>query len=153
MLDDVYERLKDNDMNSVSDVWKSVLDMLINSQRLTPTAYDTWFKDCQAVDLVDNKLVIHTPTAFKRDLIEQRFSKMLSDALMDIFSCQFEIVVLGGSEIDTYIRHNPDTDQGSSEGEYFTFDRFVVGPSNKFAHAAAMAEANEETKSFNPLFI
>ena len=140
-------------MNSVSDVWKTVMEMLLDKEELTQTAYKTWFEDCQAVDLLDDKLVIHTPSEFKRNIIEQRFSKNLSDALMEIFSCQFEIMVLCGNEIDGYMRDTPAGEQGSNDGEYFTFDRFVVGSSNKFAHAAAMAVANEETKNFNPLFI
>lgn len=145
------ERIYNYIMNSVSDVWNSVMQLL--GMKLTQTAISTWFDDCQAVDLLDDKLVIYTPSAFKRDIIENRFSKMLSDALMDIFSCQFEIMVLCGDEMEAYLKRSPSKDTASNDGEYFTFDRFVVGSSNKFAHAAAMAVAEEETKSFNPLFI
>ena len=94
------ERINDNEMNSVSDVWKSVMELL--GTKLTQTALSTWFDDCQAVDLLDDKLVIYTPSPFKRDIIENRFSKMLSDALMDIFSCQFEIMILSGDELEAY---------------------------------------------------
>lgn len=145
------ERINDNEMNSVSDVWKSVMELL--GTKLTQTALSTWFDDCQAVDLLDDKLVIYTPSPFKRDIIENRFSKMLSDALMDIFSCQFEIMILSGDELEAYTKKTPTEDTGAHDGDNFTFDRFVVGSSNKFAHAAAMAVAAEETKSFNPLFI
>ncbi len=153
MIPKVNERFKDIDMNSVSDVWKTVMDMLLEKEDMTQTAYKTWFEDCQAVDLLDDKLVIHTPSEFKRNIIEQRFSKSLSDALMEIFSGQFEIMVLCGKELDAYMKDAPAAEKGSNDGENFTFDRFVVGSSNKFAHAAAMAVANEETKNFNPLFI
>ncbi|MBE6949409.1 MAG: chromosomal replication initiator protein DnaA [Ruminococcaceae bacterium] len=138
-------------MNSVSDVWKSVIDIM--GTKLTQTALSTWFDDCQAVDLLDERLVIYTPTPFKRDIIENRFSSMLSDALMDIFSCRFDIMILAGDELDTYMQHTPSAPSGGHDGDNFTFDRFVVGSSNKFAHAAAMAVAAEETKNFNPLFI
>jgi len=145
------ERNKDYEMNSVSDVWKSVIDIM--GTKLTQTALSTWFDDCQAVDLLDERLVIYTPTPFKRDIIENRFSSMLSDALMDIFSCRFDIMILAGDELDTYMQHTPSAPSGGHDGDNFTFDRFVVGSSNKFAHAAAMAVAAEETKNFNPLFI
>ncbi len=138
-------------MNSLSDVWNNVLQLL--SEKLTQTAISTWFDDCEVVDLLDDKLVIWTPSAFKKGIIENRFSKMLSDAMMDIFSSQFGIMVLSGDEKDAYMSSAKETVSDSADGDYFTFDRFVVGSSNKFAHAAAMAVAAEETKSFNPLFI
>ena len=152
-LMNIEERLIELGMNSVSDVWSSVLELM--GQKLTQTAISTWFDDCQAVEIRDDTFVVSTPSKFKRDIIENRFSSMIKDALTDIFSVEFQVLVLTDEENQSY------QDQISAEarsetvidGEYYTFDRFVVGPSNKFAHAAAMAVANEETNTYNPLFI
>lgn len=137
-------------MNSAADVWTSVLDIL--GSNLTSTAIATWFDDCRVVDLHDNHLVIYTPSNFKKDVIEGRFLNSLKNALHDIFSCDFDITILGEGELEPYST-SATKQQIPSDGEEFTFERFVVGNSNKFAHAAAMAVSEGQTKNFNPLFI
>ena len=140
---------KNSRMNS-SDVWKAV--MVILSRDLTATAINTWFSDCTPVEIFDNKLVIHTPSDFKRDIITQRFSSTIKSALNDIFACEFELQVLAGDELDSY-NSQKESDDSLPEIAGFTFDNFVVGPSNKFAHAAAVAVAENPGTSYNPLFI
>ncbi len=136
-------------MNSATDVWNKVLSILGNE--LTSTAITTWFDDCRAVDIGGNRLVIHTPSAFKKDVIEGRFIGSVKNALKELFSGDFDVVVLGEGELDTFVRKES---QGSDTfEEEFTFERFVVGNSNKFAHAAATAVAEGQIKNFNPLFI
>jgi len=137
-------------MNSLSDVWKAVMEIL--SRDLTATAINTWFSDCTPVEIFDNKLVIHTPSDFKRDIITQRFSSTIKSALNDIFACEFELQVLAGDELDSY-NSQKESDDSLPEIAGFTFDNFVVGPSNKFAHAAAVAVAENPGTSYNPLFI
>ena len=51
-------------MNSVSDVWKKVIEIL--SKSLTPVAVSTWFDDCRAIEIKDNRLVLCTPSIFKK---------------------------------------------------------------------------------------
>ncbi|MGI5936775.1 MAG: chromosomal replication initiator protein DnaA [Oscillospiraceae bacterium] len=137
-------------MNSLTDVWKAVMEIL--SRDLTATAINTWFSDCTPVEISDNKLVIHTPSDFKRDIITQRFSSTIKSALNDIFSFEFDLQVLAGDELDSY-QSQKESDDSLPEIAGFTFDNFVVGPSNKFAHAAAVAVAENPGKAYNPLFI
>ena len=127
-------------MDSVAEVWKSILDII--AKDITPTAYNTWFADCEPVELDDCKLVLHTATDFKRGIIQSRFGDMICAALYDLFSCEFELQVLAGDELEEYLSRKKSSDH-LPEMDGYTFDRFVVGPSNKFAHAAAVA-ANED---------
>ena len=137
-------------MDSVAEVWKSILEII--ARDITPTAYNTWFADCEPVELEDCKLVLHTDTDFKRNIIQSRFGSTICAALYDLFSCDFELQVLAGDELEEYLSRKKGPDH-LPEMDGYTFDRFVVGPSNKFAHAAAVAVAENPGKAYNPLFI
>ena len=137
-------------MNSLNDIWDKIIEILSN--QLTPTAINTWFADCTPVDIEDCRLVLHTTNDFKRNVIFSRFSENIKAALYDLFSCDFELLVLAGDEISDFaIERRADNSLPEMEG--YTFDRFIVGSSNKFAHAAAIAVAENPGKTYNPLFI
>ena len=137
-------------MNSLNDIWNSVLDSL--GEGLTATSRSTWFGDCTPVELVNNRLVVHTPTDFKRDIILDRYAPRLEEALKDLFSSEIRLVVLSGDELESYLTETR-TDDTLPEVAGFTFDNFVVGPSNKYAHAAAIAVSENMGRVYNPLFI
>ncbi|HHU06414.1 MAG TPA: chromosomal replication initiator protein DnaA [Clostridiales bacterium] len=141
-------------MNSAADVWASVLEIL--GRDLTPTSITTWFDDCEAVDLKDSLLVLHSvndPTDFKHDVIVSRFSEPIRNALREIFSGDFDVLVLTQKEYQEYCASKSSERDSCSYGKNFTFERFIVGPSNKFAHAAARAVAEAPAEAYNPLFI
>ncbi|MBE6967094.1 MAG: chromosomal replication initiator protein DnaA [Ruminococcaceae bacterium] len=138
-------------MNSIADVWNSVLSIL--RERMTETAMNTWFADCEPIDLSNGRLVICAQNEFKRNIIVDRFSETIGNALRDLFSGSFELQVLTREELEDYEDEKPDEATDLPEIAGYTFDRFIVGPSNKFAHAAAVAVAEKPGKSYNPLFI
>ncbi len=137
-------------MNSVNDIWLSVMDVL--AAELTTTSINTWFADCKPIELTDTRLVIYTPTDFKRNIIVNRFSATIIAALSDLFSCPFELMVLSEDELDDYERTG-EPDDSLPEVAGYTFDQFIIGNSNKFAHAAAIAVADNPGLAYNPLFI
>lgn len=138
-------------MNSLNDIWNEVLKVL--SRQLTPTAITTWFSDCEPVEIENSCLVLKTSSSFKRDIINSRFGETIRNVLSDIFSASFDILILAGDEeLDKHIGgKSASTDLPEMAG--YTFDRFIVGNSNKFAHAAAVAVAEHPGETYNPLFI
>ena len=136
-------------MNSATDIWNRVLEIMKND--LTSTAIEAWFADCRCVDIRDSRCILATPTKFKKEVIETRFMPILKNALFDIFSGSFDVEILTEAEAERY--SSPKPSNNDSIYDSFTFDRFVVGKSNNIAHAAAKAVAEGHTREYNPLFI
>lgn len=136
-------------MNSPADIWAKVLSLM--EADMTATTINTWFDDARAISLDADKFVLHTPSNFKRDIIVSRYLPAIQKALHELFSADFQVVVLGEGELETVNKNEDNTFMPGTE-EY-TFERFVVGSSNKFAHAAALAVAENPAHSYNPLFI
>lgn len=141
-------------MSSVNDIWQEVLNIL--SRELTPTAMQTWFTDCKPVDWDDNRLIICAKNDFTQNIIRTRFGDAIKNALHDLFSCDCKLTILvGEEELTDYLdEKNTKDDDSLPEMAGYTFDRFIVGNSNKFAYAAAKAVAEHPGgQDYNPLFI
>jgi len=138
-------------MNSLTDIWNSIIQVL--SEKLTTTSINTWFSDCTPIDLKDGTLVIHTTTPFKRDIIQQRFSEPIRDVLRDLFSCDFDLLILAADELEDY-QATEKSEHTLPEMDGYTFENFIVGKSNEYAYAAAKGVVkNPGSKVYNPLFI
>lgn len=135
-------------MNSINDLWSTVLDMI--SSKYTSTSIATWFSDCKPVAIKESTFIIYTPTDFKRKIINNRFGTALEEVLTDLFSSPYTVQILCGDET---IESTSSFDDVLPEMEGYTFDNFIVGNSNKFAHAAAVAVTDKPGQTYNPLFI
>ncbi len=142
-------------MNSIQDIWSGIMEIL--SGKLTPVSIKTWFDDCTPVDLKDGTLVIHTSTPFRRDILKSRFEGEIRDALREMFSCDFDLLILVGDELEDYKNEQADKEKAEQtlpEMDGYTFEDFIVGKSNEYAYAAAKgAVKNPGSKVYNPLFI
>ena len=138
-------------MNSLSDVWKTVLDRL--KKQLSDTTINTWFDEVTVVTMEDSALVLHCGNVFKKSTIEKRFVPQIKEALRDIFSSDLEVKLLDDEQLAAYHGVRPDHPDTLADSEAFTFETYVVGPQNKMAYAAARSVAEKPAGSFNPLFI
>ena len=137
-------------MYSSAYVWAKVLNFL--EQRLTAPVVSAWFDDAEIVELTDEHMILHTSTAYRKGMIESRCLDHIQDAMKEIFNSDVRIIVYDDNQLKEF---NSKSDQRNSMdfNPQFTFDSFVVGPSNRFAHGAARAVASTPGQVYNPLFI
>ena len=137
-------------MYSSAYVWAKILNHM--EERLGPVTISAWFDDAEVVELNDSNLILYSPSDFRREIIRRRCTDYVQDALKEIFNSDAKLLVYGDEERDNY----------NNRGKYstsmdfnpqFTFDNFVVGPSNRFAHSAAIAVSKTPGQVYNPLFI
>ena len=138
-------------MNSVADVWDNVLAQL--KRDLSETTIATWFDELKAVDIRGNTFVLHCANDFKRGYIETLFLKNIKAALHDIFSMEFEVSILDDAGLAALSGGEPKKQSDRFTSDEFTFETFVVGPSNKLAYAASVAVAEHPAQNYNPLLI
>jgi len=140
-------------MNSVADIWSSVLRQL--KRDLSETTINTWFDELEAVDFRDSKLYLHCANDFKSRYVKDLFSKNIQDALRDLFSTDIGVEILDDDALISF--SGGETAEKKFPGQDFvntlTFDTFVVGPSNKLAYAASVSVAEHPAQHYNPLFI
>ena len=145
---DRIERIKK--MYSSDYVWAKVVNYL--EERLTSVTVSTWFDDAKVVELTDQQLILYSPSEFRRNVIIRRCTQHIQDALKELFDSDAKVVVYGDEDMismQTKVKNAASMDFNPQ----FSFDNFVVGPSNRFAHSAAMAVSKTPGEVYNPLFI
>ena len=137
-------------MYSNAYVWSRVLSYL--EQHSPAAAVTSYFDDAEVVELNEEKLVIYSPSPFRKDVILNRYTELIKDAMRDQFQTEIELVVLDEEEFPQYSLNKRRRTFVEFNSQY-TFDTFVVGSSNKHAFSAAEAVAEERTTAYNPLFL
>lgn len=135
-------------MESFSEAWSLVCDYC--KGRITEVAFTTWISRIEPVELdfAGNIAVLQVPNDFHRQTLTRCYTSLLTEALEHIFGMTFNIRFVIPEEVAP-----KEEETVSSEDYEYTFDTFIVGPSNKFAHAACMAVATKPATLYNPLFI
>ena len=137
-------------MYSSAYVWAKVLSHM--EERLGSVTVSAWFDDAEVVELNEEQLIIYSANEFRREIIRRRCTEYIHDALKDIFKSDAKLIVFGDEELNAY--NSKGTQKSAMDfNPQFTFDNFVVGPSNRFAHGAAIAVSNQPGATYNPLFI
>ncbi len=153
-------------------IWAQVLEV-VRSELNTPT-FKTWFENTAPVEVAGGRLIVAVQNEFAREWLESRYSGLLRAALSETLGHDLEVVFSVPSEGSAPFPSGPPTSppeqepaipevreprprrNPSPEGEFnpkYTFDSYVIGASNQFAHAAALAVAEAPGRAYNPLFI
>ena len=136
-------------MNSYNDLFQMALSQMKGN--LPETSINAWFGDAEAEAMEGNRLVLRAASKFKKEIIENNFKSRLEDALSDLLGQHIEVEVIDGEQKAKPVQAGESI--GLSPDEEYTFEHFIVGSSNKFAHAAAISVANHPAENYNPLFI
>ena len=137
-------------MYSSAYVWAKVLSHM--EERLGAVTVSTWFDDAEIVELNDNNLILYSPSDFRQEIIRRRCTDYIQDALKEIFNSDAKLLVFGDAEMEAR-KQKGKTVSAMDFNPQFTFENFVVGPSNRFAHSAAIAVSKTPGQVYNPLFI
>ena len=157
-------------MNSFKDVYERVLlffrDMIANEE-ISEVAYKTWIEKLMPDRMEGSTVYLNVETEFKKGVIESKYVPLLKKAFNSVIGFEPDIIITA-EEIDQAnapsqspfgeMRPDPVTDPvleaAYSNAEYlYTFDTFIVGKSNEFAHAACVAVSQNPGSAYNPLFL
>ena len=135
-------------------LWTEVADRLQGA--LNESTYRSWFAEAQGIALDGDTLVVSVPNDFTREWIEGHFAGLMRAALKDATGSDRALrLVVADTTIEPADRPASDEPRTPVAGinPKYTFDLFVIGSSNRFAHAAALAVAEAPAQAYNPLFI
>ena len=138
-------------MESFSDAWGVICEYC--KTKITDVAYKMWISRIEPVELdfKTGKATLLVPNDFHKDTIERCYINLLDDAFKEIFGTTFELCLITPEDKK---KETPETTTKEAGSIYdYTFSNFIVGPSNTFAHAAAMAVAEKPAVAYNPLLI
>ena len=139
-------------MDSFNETWNLVCDYC--KARMTKVGFQTWISRIEPkeidFDLVQIKLLV--PNDFHRQTLNRCYNTLLEEAFEEIFGQKFEVKLLVPEEIEKDVPQEMPSESNEDEAP-LTFDNYIVGSSNKFAHAASIAVAQNPGGTYNPLFI
>jgi len=148
--------------NPLTDLWDRTLNII--KGELTEVSFNTWIKSITPISMERETLVLSVPNDFTKGILESRYKDLLINAVKMITSIKYAIDFIVITEETAVTAEKTDLNRNSiaqasineSSGNLnpkYTFDTFVIGNSNRFAHAASLAVAESPAKAYNPLFI
>lgn len=148
----------------LKDLWEKTLNIL--KSELSDVSYNTWIKSCEPTSIVNDVIKLRVPNDFTREILETRYKTLILNAIKIIsskkYNIDFAITTDDSTEEDekNTANNEPKADKIKANDEMlsilnpkYTFDSFVIGNSNRFAHAASLAVAESPARAYNPLFI
>ena len=150
----------------LKELWKKTLDII--KGELSEVSFNTWIKSCEPISMSSDTIKISVPNAFTQEILEKRYKDLVANSIKAICSKLYNIEFLIASEIQNSEENQSETKDSNLKGNKkfivndemtnnlnpkYTFDSFVIGNSNRFAHAASLAVAESPAKAYNPLFI
>ncbi len=142
-------------------IWSKILEKI--KSELDSLAYQTWFQDTELYKIENGIAVIIVPYEINKKLIINNYKDLVDKCFKEITGNYYELELILAEEAEMTpsivetIKNEDDEENtyeiSSNLLSKYTFDNFVVGNSNKFAHAAALAVAESPGRIYNPLFI
>ncbi|PFA98188.1 chromosomal replication initiator protein DnaA [Priestia megaterium] len=153
---------RDCSLENIHDLWNRALDQI--EKKLSKPSFETWLKSTKAHALQGDTLIITAPNDFARDWLESRYSNLIAETLYDLTGEELDVkfIIPPNQAEEEFDIQAPKKKVNKDEGAEFpqsmlnskyTFDTFVIGSGNRFAHAASLAVAEAPAKAYNPLFI
>jgi len=141
--------------SEVWNVWDQSLQRI--QSNIDNYSYEALPKSLKPVGFHDNTILVEAPSQFTRDWLNERYVSFFKEAFLDILKKDTDIKFIVNSEMPN-IPFNNDKKNGNDYtvphfNPKYSFDNFVIGNSNRFAHAACLAVADLPAKTYNPLFI
>ncbi len=147
----------------VNEIWEKALEIL--KAELTEVSFNTWIKSIDPLKMTDSTITLGVRNDFTKDILENRYKDLIKNSIQAAcnksYSINFVISSEEASDLDTSTskhtnsKHNliVNDEMSAILNPKYTFDSFVIGNSNRFAHAASLAVAESPAKAYNPLFI
>ncbi len=143
--------------------WERVLDKI--KKKSNPQVF-FWFAPIKLVSQTDESVTLKANSPFDRDWINNHYLDFITDTIVEVYDRRFEVKVIAENESLISTQEEPEGPRFTQVKEpnkdalftgflnpTYTFDRFIVGSSNQFAHAASIAVATKPGEAYNPLFI
>ncbi len=154
-----------NCLENVHDLWNLVLAEV--EKKVSKPSFETWLKATEANEMQNNILIIAAPNEFARDWLEDHYSDLISDTIEQLTGTRLhpKFVIPQHEKEESFPEefvpkksneHEMEKANSTSKtmlNDKYTFDTFVIGSGNRFAHAASLAVAEAPAKAYNPLFI
>ncbi|MFD2707219.1 chromosomal replication initiator protein DnaA [Salibacterium lacus] len=152
-------------MENITDLWNQTLSVI--QKKVSKPSYETWLKSTKAAEIQEDMIIVTAPNEFARDWLENRYSRLISDTLQDITGAELQVkfIIPDTGEEDHFsvedemkkmpppAENKQDEIPKSMLNDKYSFNTFVIGSGNRFAHAASLAVAEAPAKAYNPLFI
>lgn len=141
-------------MKTCQAVWEKSLASL--QEQMTPISYKTWITPIRPICIKDNTLVLQAESATSKNTLRALYTQMVTDAVNRANGSGYLVRFIDETERGDYPDPNAGNTAYSSDftlNPKYTFESFVIGSSNNFAHAAAQAVADNPSSAYNPLFI
>lgn len=142
------------------ELWEKVLSII--KGELTEVSFNTWIKSAVPLSISEDTFKIGVPNDFTKEILETRYRDLIIESInvasSKRYKLQFSILTEEVAEVESNRNEKKGSVQATDEMTStlipkYTFDSFVIGNSNRFAHAASLAVAESPAKAYNPLFI
>lgn len=146
-------------MENLIKIWDEVVSILKENIQL-PITFNTWIKPIVPVDITDTEITLKVPTDFNRTMVGERYTGSIKNALFLVLGKDYDINIITDEEsgdtkpLISYEKEvKKEEETQSILLSQYTFDNYVIGNSNKFVHAIALAVAESPSTLYNPLYL